>query len=147
MNDLFNDFFDNFWAAPSIFPALETRAKVADSLSWPGNIIVEKDGSKTIEIAVVGKTKEDIEVSSHKDKNDGFNRLTIKIADTTKEDKEDDRKYEIHKIKNGKTTIEIAVENKYDLTKLTAKVENGLLTISIPVKEKAEEKALVYEVN
>lgn len=108
----------------------------AAKVNVPMNIIHEEDGSSTIEVAVVGKTREDIKLKGTIE--DGKTYLTIETVEkeVTDEQKEAEAKriYTVRKIKGtGKLFIKFSVPANLSLKELTAKVENGLLTINIPV--------------
>jgi HSP20 family molecular chaperone IbpA len=121
----------------------DTAAKV----TVPMNIIHEEDGSSTIEVAVVGKTREDIKLKGTIE--DGKSYLNIESAEKemTEEEKAADAKriYTLRKIKGAdKLSIKIFVPANLSLKELTAKVENGLLTINIPVC--AEARPVEFEI-
>jgi HSP20 family molecular chaperone IbpA len=116
----------------------------ADKVNVPMNIIQEEDGSSTIEVAVVGKTKDDIKVKGTVE--DGKSYLIIeskdKVVDAEAESK---RVYTCRKIKGfGKLALKIFVPVNLAMKDLTAKVENGLLTVNIPVTEEA--RAIEFDV-
>lgn len=109
---------------------------IAAKVNVPMNIIHEEDGSSTIEVAVVGKTREDIKLKGTIE--DGKTYLTIETVEkeVIDEQKEAEAKriYTVRKIKGtGKLSIKIFVPANLSMKELTAKVENGLLTINLPV--------------
>lgn len=121
--------FDNFFSS------------VDDKVTLPMNIIHEEDGSSTIEVAVVGKTREDVKVKGITENGKVF--LVIESVD--KEQTEDEKKaeekrvYTLRKIKGtGKLSVKIFVPANLDMRKSVVKVENGLLTVKIPVAEEAK---------
>lgn len=129
-----NSIFENILKELNAFDNAfnNTAAKV----NLPMNIIHEEDGSSTIEVAVVGKTREDIKLKGTIE--DGKTFLTIETVEkeVTDEQKEAEAKriYTVRKIKGtGKLSIKIFVPANLSMKELTAKVENGLLTINIPV--------------
>ena len=129
-----NSIFENLLKELNAFDNAfnNTAAKV----NVPMNIIHEEDGSSTIEVAVVGKTREDIKLKGTIE--DGKTYLTIETVEkeVTDEQKEAESKriYTVRKIKGtGKLSIKIFVPANLSMKELTAKVENGLLTINIPV--------------
>ena len=125
--------FENLLSQLNAFDsAVNDTAKV----NVPMNIIHEEDGSSTIEVAVVGKTREDIKLKGTIE--DGKSYLTIESVEkeATEEEKEAEAKriYTVRKIKGtSKLSIKIFVPANLTLKELTAKVENGLLTVKIPV--------------
>lgn len=129
-NSIFENILKEFNAFDNAFN--NTAAKV----NVPMNIIHEEDGSSTIEVAVVGKTREDIKLKGTIE--DGKTYLAIETIEkeVTDEQKESEAKriYTVRKIKGtGKFSIKIFVPANLSMKALTAKVENGLLTINIPV--------------
>ena len=114
------------------------------AITWPINLYTEGD-NEVIEIAVVGKEKEDIKIQS-KIGTDGIVHLTIDISDAKKDsEKPTDRQYLIRKVKNGAGHIDVPVSDVYDLTKLTASISKGLLTVKIPKAE--SKKAQEYTIS
>lgn len=135
MSNTTNNIFDNIL---NQITAINTDFNNAvDKINMPMNIIQEEDGSNTIEVAVVGKTKDDIKLKGITENGKAF--LIIESKDKTAEDTaESKRTYITRKIKGiGKLSIKIYIPANLALKDLTAKVENGLLTINIPVTEDA----------
>lgn len=141
MNDFFNvidTLLNPYWFQQGFTPIEKT------TISVPVNIYQEEDGSGTVEIAIPGKTKDDI--SLEKKVVDGVNYLVFDLVEkneeTTDEAKEDDAKEPKRKelLKKIKVTrhCEIKVPPTQDIDNLKAKVENGLLTITIPAVEAAK---------
>lgn len=114
-----------------------TKAPEACAVTSPMNVFKEEDGSYGVEVAVVGKTKEDIKLSARTENGKTF----LFVESVEKEQSEDEkaaeqkRVYSVKKIKSGKINLQIGLPTTLDFTKLSAKVENGLLKISIPVSE------------
>ena len=130
MDKMIDNFFFNFFDE-----AFAEANRVTDKVTLPMNIIREEDGSRTIEVAVVGKTEDDLEVKGVTE--DGNTFLVINTKDAEKPAEEDKRSYTIRKIKGtGKLSIKILIPSRLDLSKAEKKVENGLLTVKIPVSEK-----------
>ena len=135
MSNTTNNIFDNIL---NQITAINTDFNNAvDKINMPMNIIQEEDGSNTIEVAVVGKTKDDIKLKGITENGKAF--LIIESKDKNAEDTaESKRTYITRKIKGiGKLSIKIYIPANLALKDLTAKVENGLLTINIPVTEDA----------
>lgn len=127
-DNLFLHFFDEAFAEAN---------RVTDKVALPMNIIREEDGSSTIEVAVVGKTEDDLEVKGVTE--DGETFLVINTKEAEKSTEEDKRTYTVRKIKGtSKLSIKILVPSRLDLAKAEKKVENGLLTVKIPVSEKSK---------
>lgn len=137
-NQIFNDILSQINAISGEISA------TADKVNVPMNIIQEEDGSSTIEIAVVGKTRDDIKLKGTCENGKSF--LIIESKDTkTDEDAEAARVYACRKIKRAdKLFLKLFVPANLALKDLKAKVENGLLTINIPVTEDA--RAIDFEV-
>lgn len=136
---MFNPWIDNF--DKSFEKLSKAVGDTMEKVTIPMNIIHEEDGSSTIEVAVVGKTKEDIKLKGSVE--DGKTYLSIDSVEQEKSEDEKDaeskRVYTLRKIKGtGKLSAKIFVPANLDIKKLTAKVENGLLTINIPVAEEAK---------
>lgn len=140
MNEFFNvidSLLNPYWFQQGFTPIEKTP------ISIPVNIYQEEDGSGTVEIAIPGKTKDD--VSLEKKVVDGVNYLvfdlvekdeetTEETTEETKEEKEPKRKELLKKIKVTRH-CEIKVPPTQDIDNLKAKVENGLLTITLPAVE------------
>lgn len=134
IDNLFLHFFDEAFAEAS---------RVTDKVALPINIIREEDGSSTIEVAVVGKTADDLEVKGVTENGNTF--LVINTKDTEKPAGEDKRTYTVRKIKGSKISIKILVPSRLNLSEAVKTVENGLLTVKIPVA-KQEEKPLEFNI-
>lgn len=130
--------FDHYM--PSSFENV-VKSDLVPNCHWPYNVIEEEDGATTYEIAVVGKTKEDIKISSKH--TDTIPMLIIEVNDEKKETK---RKVLEERIKRGQLRLEISIEPKYDLDNLKATVANGLLTVTVPLKAKPEEVEKQYTI-
>ena len=110
---------------------------------WPYNVVEEEDGSITYEVAVVGKTKEDITVTSKE--TDALPLLIIEVQDE-KNEESTKRKYIEDRIKRGHLRLEISVEPKYDLSSIKPKVQNGLLVVNVPLSKIPEKKVTKYTI-
>lgn len=133
-DNLFSHFFDEAFAEVN---------SVTDKVALPINIIREEDGSSTIEVAVVGKTEDDLVVKGITE--NGKTYLVINTKDANKPAGEDKRIYRVRKIKGSKISIKIFVPSCFNLTEAVKTVENGLLTVKIPVV-KQEEKPLEFNI-
>ena len=138
LDEMFNPWIDNF--DKSFAKLSKAVGDTMEKVTIPMNIIHEEDGSSTIEVAVVGKTREDIKLKGSVE--DGKTYLSIESVEQEKSDDkeaESKRVYTLRKIKGtGKLSAKIYVPANLDIKKLTAKVENGLLTINIPVSDDAQ---------
>lgn len=128
-------------------PAAREELPCTEKVNLPMNIIKEEDDSWTVEIAVVGKTKEDISLSSKVE-----NGSTVLYVESVEQEKTDEEKsaeekryYKIRKIKSGKLNVKLTVPNTLNINGLKASVANGLLTIKIPVAEEAKPTKFTIE--
>ena len=117
------------------------KSEFESNCHWPYNVVEEEDGSITYEVAVIGKTKDDVSVSSKE--TDTLPMLVIEVEDQTTLSK---RKYIEERIKSGHLRLEISVEPKYDLSQIKPKVQNGLLTVNVPLAKIPEPKVTKYTV-
>lgn len=131
------------------FNALSNIKKVEDKVTLPLNIIHETDGSSTVELAVVGKTREDVDVQGVIE--DGKQFLVVKTIEKelTDEEKaaEAKRIYTTHKIKGAnKLYVKVLVPARLNLKEAESKVSNGLLTVKIPAVEKKEPESIQFDI-
>lgn len=141
-NLFFNSIIDDFNALSGI-------KKVEDKVTLPLNIIHETDCSSTVELAVVGKSREDVDVQGVIE--DGKQFLIIKSIEKelTDEEKavEEKRDYSVHKIKGAnKLYVKILVPARLNLKEAESKVSNGLLTVKIPAVEKEEPEFIKFDI-
>ena len=121
----------------SMFPEMKELSQI----NVPMNVYVDKEKAKVIEVAVCGKTKEDMSVS-YEFGDDGFASLMIDFKDEEETEDATEKEYQVHKLKKITKKLGLVIENRYDMDKLSCKVENGLLTIKIPVKEQCAKKVV-----
>jgi HSP20 family molecular chaperone IbpA len=151
--------------APDVAAAVkaEKEALEMDLNTVPCNIFVDKNGDKIVEVAVPGKTKENVsvKVGGTLQKNTAAFRyltankvlpdatlLRIEVKAPVDADKEyaEARRKGIVRIKGMTSmTFSVPVENIYDLKNAKPKVENGLLTIRIPKKPEETPVELTIE--
>lgn len=151
--------------APDVAAAVkaEKEALEMDLNTVPCNIFVDKNGDKIVEVAVPGKTKENVSVkvggtfhkntaayrylSANKDLTDAtLLRIEVKAPADTDKEYADARRKGIVRIKGMTSmTFSVPVENIYDLKNAKPKVENGLLTIRIPKKPEETPVELTIE--
>lgn len=141
-NLFFNSIFDDFNALSGI-------KKVEDKVTLPLNIIHETDGSSIVELAVVGKSREDVDVQGVIE--DGKQFLVIKTIEKELTDEEkaaaEKRDYSVHKIKGvNKLDAKILVPARLNLKEAETKVSNGLLTVKIPAVEKEEPEFIKFDI-
>lgn len=130
--------FDHYM--PSPFERV-IKSEITPNCHWPYNVVEEEDGSITYEVAVVGKTKDDITVTSKE--TDALPVLLIEVKDDEHNTK---RKMIEERIKRGHLRLEIGVETKYDLSAIKPKVQNGLLTVNVPLAKIPEPKVTKYTI-
>ena len=142
-NLFFNSIIDDFNALSGI-------KQVEDKVTLPLNIIHETDGSSTVELAVVGKSREDIDVQGLIEDNKQF--LIIKSIEKELTDEEnaaeEKRDYSVHKIKRvNKLYAKILVPARLNLKEAESKVSNGLLTVKLPANvEKNEPEFIKFDI-
>lgn len=115
---LFRDFFDSDGFFDSIFER---------KFNYPMDV-KETDQGIEFHIAVVGLDKKDIKIEVR----DG-NILSVSYDKKATESNEKKDNYLYKGITNRSFNFAWKVNNKFDLTKLTAKLEKGLLKIIVPV--------------
>lgn len=157
-NDLFKTFADAVSTLDGAFgdiynhPELQKKMQAAAqkplfNVDAPVNIIKEEDGSWTFEVAIPGKTKENVKLSSVTDKGTTYLVFEVNAPEASDEEKaaQEKRKYLEQKIKGmTKLYFKYPVPADLDISKLTAKVRDGLLTVAVPVKE--EVKPVEFEI-
>ena len=141
-----NLFFNN---VVDEFDALSGIKNVEEKVTLPLNIIHETDGSNTVELAVVGKSREDIDVQGLIEDNKQF--LIIKSIEKELTDEEnaaeEKRDYSVHKIKRvNKLYANILVPARLNLKEAESKVSNGLLTVKIPAVEKNKPEFIKFDI-
>lgn len=146
--DIFTGFDRNFAEAERAFDSVMKKVEAIkkETENMPMNNIFEEDGSNTIEVAIPGKTREDVKVKGIT--KEGVNYIIIEVTEPelTEEQKaaEEKRQYYTHKMKSGKLYKELPIDPSLDIKGTTVSVENGLLTIKIPVAEEA--KPMEFEI-
>lgn len=144
----FNDFdrmFDNLFS-PRKLSGLFPELPLFNEIKVPMNIYETKAGNKIIELAVCGKSKEDIEVS-WEPMNNGCACLYIKANDTKKASAGVEDTYEVRKLKKSIQDIQLVIDSGFNMDKLYSKIENGLLTIVIPPKEQVKHEKKIVEIH
>ncbi len=146
--------FNNIYQKPGLAKDLraaaeEIRNNVETALDQvPANIWLDENGAKTIEVAIPGKTKENVKVSAATEKGKRFLVIEANAPEQSEEQKavEQKRQWLHHKIR-GMTSLKfkVPVEESLDIKALKAKVENGLLTIEIPPVPEAQPLEFVID--
>lgn len=118
----------------------------------PANIYYSNTGSKVIEVAIAGKSRENVSLTSSAVGGRTF--LLFNIGQTESEQEEletqdketkEDRTYTVTNIKGiGKLTFRVPVNQGLDVKNLKATVKNGLLRVEIPASE--EVKPINFEI-
>ena len=141
--------FETLFLQP--FEDIFNAAKAAEKVAVPMNIIREEDGSSTVEVAIVGKAREDVSVKGVVENGKTFLLINTIEKEKTEDEKtedekvEDKRKYTVRKIKGtGKLSIKLLIPSTLNLNKAEVTVENGLLTVKIPAAEEA--KPIEFEI-
>lgn len=115
------DPFDLLWK-----DLLETQSHfsaITQKVTHPVDIFEDEDGIR-FEVAAVGLTEEDIDISVENDS------LRIRY-----EKPQQDKQPIYRGIKRSSFDLTWKISTKFDLTKLIASLDKGLLTLSIPVAE------------
>ena len=115
------DPFDLLWK-----DLLETQSHfsaITQKVTHPVDIFEDENGIR-FEVAAVGLTEEDIEISVENDS------LRIRY-----EKPQQDRQPIYRGIKRSSFDLTWKISTKFDLTKLTASLDKGLFALSIPVAE------------
>ena len=123
------DPFDLLWK--NFFDTKPHFNTLIDKINYPVDIY-ETDKGLCFELAVVGLTKEDIEILTEGD--------TLRI--THRKEKQEDRPYIYKGIAHRAFDLAWKIANKYDLTKLEASLDKGLLTLEIPYADSKQPKKI-----
>jgi HSP20 family molecular chaperone IbpA len=130
--------------------------------SSPVNVFDDEDGTRYIEVAIPGKTKENVKITSQStlDKPlpphlaskyssvNAYLRIEVKADEPTEEQKKlaEARKNGIVRIKGmSKLSLVIPLTSDLDVNGLKAKVENGLLTVTVPKVPEVKPKEFTIE--
>lgn len=160
--DNFDKMFENLFSPRSLSGLFPTLPSFRD-IKFPVNISTTKAGNQIIELAVCGKSKEDIEVSWEPMKN-GCYCLFIKVGKKDVEKTEDTEpielplepgvryaiesdEYEVRKLKKSIQDIKLIISSEYNMEKLYSKVKDGLLTIVIPKADKKQVERKIVEIH
>ena len=123
----FKDFFgDDFFTS---IGALKKK------IPHPVDIYETKEGL-TIDVAVVGLNKSDINIDVEDDV------LRVSYEKTQKEEKE----YAYNSISKKSFNLAWRIHDKFDLTKIQAGLDKGLLSIKIPLAEEKKPKKVNVEI-
>lgn len=114
----------------------------------PLNVFLNADGSKTWELAIPGKTKENVTISQGTKNGQRVITVEVKATELTDEQKKEleGRTPILQKIK-GMNGIKFSafVPAIFDLDNLKAKVENGLLTVTVPKVPEEQPRTFTVE--
>jgi len=130
--DAFDNIFDNFESSfyhiERIIESYPGFAKFYPSYP-PTDIYIKKDKTLIFEFAIAGYPAENINLECVGD------HLTL----TLKGDDVETVRYIKQGIKHADVTAKYAIpSDRYDTSKLEAKINSGILTVTIPAKEKIE---------
>lgn len=159
---MFNDIVNDFNKGVGLFfgknrKELAKTAKAAVDLcqaaieadaNIPLNVYLNADGSKTWELAIPGKTKENVVISQNFKEGTRLITVEVKATELSEEQQKerDGRTTILQKIKgmNG-VKFTAFISDEFDLDHLTAKVENGLLIINVPKVPEAQPRVFTVE--
>lgn len=114
----------------------------------PLNVFVDSDGTKTWELAVPGRTKDDVSVKIEEDGNNGRMVLSVEVkgAEVTNDETKTGREYIIQKIKGlGGIKFSTYISPVYNTDEVKCKVENGLLTVKMTKWPEQQPKLITVE--
>jgi HSP20 family molecular chaperone IbpA len=123
--DPFDIVWKNFMSSNSNYNTINEK------INYPVDIY-ETDNGLCFELAVVGLDKEDLEILVEGD--------TLRVTHDGKQDQE--RNYIARGIARRSFDLAWKVASKFELSKLTAKIDKGLLIIDIPYSESKAPKKI-----
>lgn len=124
-------FRDYFKTENDLFSTLDNR------IGKPVDIYTDNK-QLTIEVAVVGVAKEDIQIKVDGD--------VIRISYKKDSKEEEPVEYRYKGISKSSFDLGYKIDSKYDLTKIDASLELGILKIVVPVKEKPENESKIIAI-
>lgn len=165
MTASFNDLAKTAGLASDIKAAEKEWNEITDISSInssPVNVFDDEEGTRYIEVAIPGKTKENVKITSQStlDKPlpphlaskyssvNAYLRIEVKADEPTEEQKKlaEARKNGIVRIKGmTKLSVVIPLTSDLDVNALKAKVENGLLTVTVPKVPEVKPKEFAIE--
>lgn len=165
MTASFNDIAKTTGLASDIKAAEKEWNEITDISSInssPVNVFDDEEGTRYIEVAIPGKTKENVKITSQStlDKPlpphlaskyssvNAYLRIEVKADEPTEEQKKlaEARKNGIVRIKGmTKLSVVIPLTSDLDVNGLKAKVENGLLTVTVPKVPEVKPKEFTIE--
>ena len=165
MTASFNDLAKTSGLASDIKAAEKEWNEITDISSInssPVNVFDDEEGTRYIEVAIPGKTKENVKITSQStlDKPlpphlaskyssvNAYLRIEVKADEPTEEQKKlaEARKTGIVRIKGmTKLSVVIPLTSDLDVNALKAKVENGLLTVTVPKVPEVKPKEFAIE--
>lgn len=165
MTASFNDIAKTTGLASDIKAAEKEWNEITDISSInssPVNVFDDEEGTRYIEVAIPGKTKENVKITSQStlDKPlpphlaskyssvNAYLRIEVKADEPTEEQKKlaEARKTGIVRIKGmTKLSVVIPLTSDLDVNGLKAKVENGLLTVTVPKVPEVKPKEFTIE--
>lgn len=111
-------FVRNFFDTEAPFQPLQSI-----KLKHPVDVYEDTDGLH-LEVACTGLTKEDVSINIEGD--------ILRVSYTKGEENYENREYHYSGIAKRSFNFGYKVNNRFNLSKVDAKMENGLLTITIP---------------
>jgi HSP20 family molecular chaperone IbpA len=123
------DQFDLLWR--DFFNSSSNFSDILQKVSHPTDIYESETGI-VFEIAAVGLEKDDIEILTEGD--------TLRIR--YKRQDSEERPIIYKGIKKGSFDLGWKIASKFDISKLSAKLEKGLLTLNIPYSEQQQPKRI-----
>ena len=125
--DVFNDFFDTNWMAPT-------------NATAPAINVLEDEHNYKVEVAAPGMKKEDFHINLDED-NDLVISMEKKQESTEPKDKNNQAVHYLRREFNySKFEQTLVLPENIQKDKISAKVENGVLSVNIPKMDEAVKK-------
>lgn len=112
----------------------------------PLNVFTDSDGTKTWELAVPGRTKDDVSVKIEDENGRKVLTVEVKGGEVATNETKTGREYIIQKIKGlGGIKFSTYVSPVYNTDEVKCKVENGLLTVKMTKWPDQQTKLITVE--
>lgn len=133
----FGSAIDDFDAILSSFESNFERFGL-DHVSFPPSEMIEQDNTISVNLAVAGFKKEQLDVQF----DSATRNLTITGTRAVETDETDNKVVIYSKIAKRNFTLSQRISREYDETTLAAKLEDGILSITFTKKEKEEPSSI-----
>lgn len=129
-DNIFDVFFKDFFNDTS--PFLQIDSCNRSDVSYPVNVIKNKDNAE-FNISCIGLDKKDVNISVDSD--------MLRVS-YDKSHEVDNKEYIYKGITNRSFNLGWKISKKYDLSKISAKMDKGMLVIKIPISEERKPKLI-----